>query len=204
MISVLTQGFLLGLSLIVAIGSQNAFILRQGLIGKHVFVLTFFCALADALLITVGVSGFYLVVEQYPIVIEIARFGGAAFIATYGILRFISAYKGTGMLDASSAKETQSLKMALLSCAAFTFLNPHVYLDTVILLGSIAAQFGDQAWVFGLGACIASFSFFFTLGYGAKFLRPLFEKQRSWQILDVVIGVVMSMIAINLLFFFSV
>ncbi|SES77877.1 LysE/ArgO family amino acid transporter [Thorsellia anophelis] len=204
MISIVLQGFLLGLSLIVAIGSQNAFILRQGLIGRHVFALTFFCALADALLITIGVSGFYLVVQQYPIVIDIARFAGAAFITTYGILRLISAYKGTGILDSANAKETQSLKVALLSCAAFTFLNPHVYLDTVILLGSIAAQFGQYAWLFGLGACIASFSFFFSLGYGARFLRPLFEKKRSWQILDLIIGIMMLMISINLLFFFNV
>lgn len=201
---VLIQGFLLGLSLIVAIGSQNAFLLRQGLIGKHVFALSFFCAASDALLITVGVSGFYIIVQQFPMIIEFARFGGAAFIAVYGLMRFYSAYKGNSFLDAESSAATQTLKSAVLSCAAFTFLNPHVYLDTVILLGSISAQYGQQAWLFGLGAVIGSFSFFFSLGYGARLLRPIFTKPIAWQILDVVIGFVMLFIAINLLFFVKI
>lgn len=203
MFAIVVQGFLLGLSLIMAIGSQNAFILRQGLLGRHVLAVTLFCALSDALLISAGVSGFYIVVQKFPLVIDIARYAGALFIGIYGLLKLKSAYQGTGFLDATSAKDVQSLKSALLTCAAFTFLNPHVYLDTMILLGSIAAQFGDKAWLFGLGACTSSFLFFFSLGFGARFLRPLFERKISWQILDLLIGIVMLLIAANLVFFFK-
>ncbi|MFC0180359.1 LysE/ArgO family amino acid transporter [Thorsellia kenyensis] len=196
------EGFLLGLSLIVAIGSQNAFVLRQGLLGQHVLPVIICCALSDALLITIGVSGFYIVVEKYPLVIDITRVFGIVFLCAYAILRFISAYKATSFMELSSDSHKLPLKVVLGTCLAFTFLNPHVYLDTVILLGGIASQYKENAWLFGLGACFASVVFFTGLGFLAKFLRPFFINKKSWQYLDIFIGVVMFFIAGNLLLAF--
>lgn len=192
------QGFFLGLSLIFAIGSQNAFVLRQGLLGEHVFLLCMVCAGSDALLIVAGVSGFHLVVHQAPSLLWIARYGGAAFIAGYGISRFVSAIRGNAALDLAQTGQAGSRRASLLTCLAFTFLNPHVYLDTVLLLGSASAQFGDEAWRFAAGAVTASFVFFFSLGYGATLLRPLFANPLCWRWLDVLIGVTMLAIAANL------
>lgn len=189
-------GFSLGLSLILAIGAQNAFVLKSGLTRQHVFAVVLTCALSDAILIAAGVTGFGALAEQVPWLEFAMRIFGAAFLIYYGIRNLIAAWKGGAAMDLAGG--APSLRSALLTCLALTWLNPHVYLDTVVLLGSIAAQF-DNKLAFGLGACTASFVFFFSLGYGARFLAPLFRRPVSWRILDLLIACVMFAIAASLL-----
>ncbi|MCR6656503.1 MAG: LysE/ArgO family amino acid transporter [Opitutus sp.] len=192
------SGFTLGLGLIVAIGAQNAFVLRQGLKREHVFWVCLVCALSDAVLIAAGVAGFGFVVQQLPWLIEAMRYGGAAFLIAYGIRSVLAAFRSTETLEAA-ASSAGSLRKAVLTVLAFTWLNPHVYLDTVVLLGSISTQFGDARPVFAAGAMTASFVFFFSLGYGARLLRPLFASVIAWRILDGVTAMVMFAIAAKLL-----
>jgi len=192
------SGFTLGLGLIVAIGAQNAFVLRQGLKREHVFWVCLVCALSDALLIAAGVAGFGFIVQQVPWLIEAMRYGGAAFLVAYGIRSVLAAFRSTQTLEAA-ASSAGSLRKAILTVLAFTWLNPHVYLDTVVLLGSISTQFGDARPVFAAGAMTASFAFFFSLGYGARLLRPLFASVTAWRILDGVTAMVMFAIAAKLL-----
>jgi len=180
-------GFLLSLSLIVAIGSQNAFVLRQGLRGQFVLPLVLTCAASDAILITAGVAGFGALVLAAPWLVTVTKWGGACFLFVYGALNFRSAYRGGGALEAS-AEFAPSLTKALLTCLLLTWANPHVYLDTVVLLGSVAAQFGEFNWYFGSGAMTASFVFFFALGYGASQLRGIFTSPGSWRALDAFVG----------------
>jgi L-lysine exporter family protein LysE/ArgO len=197
LISPALAGFGLGLGLIVAIGAQNAFILRQGLMRRHVFVLCLVCALADAALIVVGVAGFGTLVATSPLLIAIATLGGAAFLIGYGIVAFRRALH-PGALKAAGG-ENGSLKAALLTCLAFTFLNPHVYLDTVVLVGSLSAQYeGPARAAFGLGAAIGSFAWFFGLGYGARLLAPVFARPCAWRVLDTLIGLLMFALAAGL------
>lgn len=192
------SGFLLGLSLIVAIGAQNAFILRQGLLRQHVFVLCLICALSDALLIVAGVAGLGTLISNSPTLITVVTVGGALFLFTYAAIAFRRAWKPQGLVAAKTGEG--DLKAAVAACLAFTFLNPHVYLDTVVLLGSLSAQFeGPGRLAYGLGACIASFVWFFGLGYGARLLQPVFARPAAWRVLDVLIGVVMAAIGISLL-----
>ena len=191
-------GFLLGLSLIVAIGAQNAFVLRQGLRREHVLPVVLVCALSDAVLIALGVGGFAAIVAAAPWVQPVFTYGGAAFLLVYGARSFLSAWRGGESLMPTEGK-AGPLRTTLLTCLAFTWLNPHVYLDTVILLGSISARYANTV-AFGAGAMTASFVFFFTLGYGARLLLPLFTSPRSWQVLDAGIGLVMWAIAAKLLF----
>ncbi|MEM8629665.1 MAG: LysE/ArgO family amino acid transporter [Pseudomonadota bacterium] len=191
-------GFFLGLSLIVAIGAQNAFVLRQGLRGEHVFAVALTCALSDALLIAIGVSGFDAITEAAPWLAPVMRYGGAAFLVVYGAFAFIAAFRGGETLQ-EAAGGGGTLVAALSTCLALTWLNPHVYLDTVVLLGSVAAQYPGNSFAFGLGAVTASFFFFFTLGYGAKSLRPFFEKPIAWRLLDFSVGLVMWSVALTLL-----
>jgi L-lysine exporter family protein LysE/ArgO len=192
------SGFLLGASLIIAIGAQNAFILRQGLLRSHVFVLCLICALSDALLIAAGVGGLGTLVSQSPVLIEIVTLFGAVFLGSYAVLAFRRAMKPHAMT--ADRQNAMSLKAAVATCLAFTFLNPHVYLDTVLLLGSLsAAHQGTARMAYGVGAASASFVWFFALGYGARLLQPIFARSAAWQILDVVIGIVMSLLAISLL-----
>ncbi|MEN3792770.1 LysE/ArgO family amino acid transporter [Fulvimarina sp. MAC3] len=186
-------------SLILAIGSQNAFVLRQGLKGEHVLPIVLTCAFSDAVLITLGVTSFTTVSEILPSVEIYMRWFGAAFLVWYGATRIWAAYRGGEEGMATEGETTSSLRTAILACLAFTFLNPHVYLDTVILLGSIASQFDGRAFFFGLGAVTSSFVFFFSLGYGARLLRPLFVKPAAWRVLDGLIGLIMFMIAFALL-----
>ncbi|RYG87754.1 MAG: amino acid transporter [Alphaproteobacteria bacterium] len=193
------SGFTLGLGLIVAIGAQNAFVLRQGLKREHVFAVSLVCALSDALLIAAGVSGFGLIVDRFPWLIEAMRYGGAAFLIVYGIRSLPAAFHSTRTLQAA-AGSAGSLRTALLTCLALTWLNPHVYLDTVVLLGSVSTQFGDDRPLFAAGAMLASFGFFFALGYGARLLRPLFASVTAWRLLDGVTALVMFAIAAKLLF----
>ncbi len=192
-------GFGTGFSLILAIGAQNAFVLRQGLIRAHVFWVCLICALSDAALITVGVAGIGGLSAAVPWAIAALTWGGAAFLAVYGALSLARAFH-PGTLRAAD-QGTGSLRTALLTCLALTWLNPHVYLDTVGLIGAVSTGF--PGWrgklAFGGGAALASFVFFFCLGYGARLLAPVFARPRAWAVLDVAIAVVMWSIAITLI-----
>lgn len=192
------SGFVLGLSLILAIGAQNAFVLKQGLRREHVFWICLCCAVSDAVLILLGVGGFALLIQNIPALESIARYGGALFLGLYALLSLKSAWIGESHLEASN-KGSQPLTQAILVTLAFTWLNPHVYLDTVVLLGSVSAQYQPHQSSFALGAVLASFCFFFSLGYGARLLKPWFEKPKAWQVLDIGIALVMISIALSLI-----
>ncbi|WP_377190120.1 LysE/ArgO family amino acid transporter [Ruegeria meonggei] len=192
----LIAGFALGFSLILAIGAQNAFVLRQGLRREHVFPLCLTCAVSDAALIAAGVAGFGTLAQVLPWFETVMRYGGAIFLTWYGVRSLQSAWRGGAVMDVEKGQRT-SLRSVLLTVLAFTWLNPHVYLDTVVLIGSISAQYEDRL-AFALGAMLSSFVFFFSLGYGAGVLSPVFARPRAWQVLDVVIGVVMLAIAVKL------
>ena len=192
------EGFALGLSLILAIGSQNAFVLKQGLKNQYVFIVCLVCAFSDAILISLGVAGFGVIVKQYPQIEIVARYGGAIFLGVYAIWSFKSAFTKNHALIAN-AKNEISMSKAILICLAFTWLNPHVYLDTVVLLGSVSTQYQPNHWQFACGAMLASFAFFFALGYGARFLSPLFSNPKAWKVLDFVVGFIMTFIAISLI-----
>lgn len=194
MLSAFLSGFFLGLSLIVAIGAQNAFVLRQGLLKSHVFAVCLACAASDAVLITAGVSGFAGMADALPYLVPMMRYGGAAFLFVYGLRSFRSAV-GQAQSLAPSDATSASLSKALATCLALTWLNPHVYLDTVVLLGSISTRFPGRELSFGLGATTASFAFFFSLGYGARLLRPVFARPLAWRVLDGAIGLIMWAIA---------
>ena len=190
-------GFLLGLSLILAIGAQNAFVLRQGIAGSHVFAVCLTCALSDALLIVAGVGGFGSLTHAAPWIGPLLLWGGVGFLLAYGARSFYSAWRGQGVLAAASGGKA-ALAPVLATCLALTWLNPHVYLDTVVLLGSVAAQYPGQGWSFATGAATASFALFFALGYGARFLAPLFARPVAWRVLDGLVGLVMWTIAAGL------
>ncbi|NIZ15035.1 LysE/ArgO family amino acid transporter [Phaeobacter sp. HF9A] len=190
-------GFSLGFSLILAIGAQNAFVLRQGIRGQHVLPIVLTCALSDALLITAGVAGFGTLADWLPWFETAMRLGGVVFLTLYGLRALRAAWVGGAAMEAAGEGQL-ALWPALLTCLAFTWLNPHVYLDTLVLLGAISAQY-SPAWGFGLGAVAASFTFFFLLGYGARLLAPLFARPRAWQVLDLLIGLVMLALALKLL-----
>ena len=190
-------GFLLSLSLILAIGAQNAFVLRQGLRREHVFWVCLTCAISDALLIAAGVAGFGALAQAVPWFETVMRYGGAAFLIVYGWRNALSAWRGGAALQAEGDTPT-SLRRTLLTLMALTWLNPHVYLDTLVLLGSISAQYEDR-FAFGAGAVLASFTFFFALGYGARLLQPVFAKPFSWRLLDGIIALTMWLVAASLL-----
>jgi len=189
-------GFALGFSLILAIGAQNAFVLRQGLRREHVFALCLTCAVSDAILIAAGVAGFGALAQAAPWFETVMRYGGAVFLICYALRSFYSAWQGGAVMEVDGGRRA-SLRVTLLTVLAFTWLNPHVYLDTVVLIGSISAQYDDRL-SFAIGAMVSSFVFFFSLGYGASILTPVFARPRAWQVLDVVIGVVMLGIALKL------
>jgi L-lysine exporter family protein LysE/ArgO len=197
LLSAAISGFLLGASLIIAIGAQNAFILRQGLLRQHVFILCLICAASDAALIALGVGGLGTLVSQAPVLITAVTIGGVLFLGTYAMIAFRRALHPEAMKAANATGG--SLKAAVAACLAFTFLNPHVYLDTVVLLGSLSARFeGAGRIAYGAGAALASFIWFFGLGYGARLLEPIFARPAAWRVLDVVIGLVMAGLAISL------
>ena len=189
-------GFVAGLSLIVAIGAQNAFVLRQGIRNEHVLPVVILCAVSDLVLIVAGVAGVGALVTAHPQLMTIARYGGAAFLLGYGLLAARRALQPAVMTpgDAGSAR----LPAVLLTCLALTFLNPHVYLDTVVLLGTLASQQGDGRWRFGAGAALASLVWFFGLGFGARQLAGLFAKPVTWRILDGVIALTMIALSVSL------
>ncbi len=191
-------GFALGASLIIAIGAQNAFILRQGILRQHVFILCLICAVSDAVLIAIGVAGVGAIMEASPNLLFVIRIGGAIFLTWYAYVAFKRA-RSPEVLDESS-NDGGSFKVAIATCLAFTFLNPHVYVDTVLLVGASAPHEGDARSAYAVGAILASFVWFFGLGYGARLLEPLFKKPKAWQILDTLIGITMLLIAFGLVY----
>lgn len=192
-------GFSLSLSLILAIGSQNAFVLKQGIKQQHVLLVCTICALSDAILISLGIAGFGVVVNEYPLIETYARYGGAAFLLVYSVLSFRSAFSHSHALESEAEVYDSALKVVGISLA-FTWLNPHVYLDTVVLLGSISTQYEGRQLEFALGAILASFTFFFSLGYGARLLAPVFQNPNAWKVLEFVVGLTMLTIALTLVF----
>jgi|TARA_B100000767_G_scaffold256760_1_gene264080 L-lysine exporter family protein LysE/ArgO len=191
------SGFSLGLSLIMAIGAQNAFVLKSGLRREHIFIICTLCALSDAALIAAGIFGFGSLLDAVPSLEIVMRWAGACFLSVYGAKSFLSAWRGGASLQAAGASNT--LTASVLTCLALTWLNPHVYLDTVVLLGAVAAQHDDR-FIFGLGAVSASFVFFYALGFGARLLAPVFSKPLAWRVLDACVGALMWAIALHLFF----
>jgi L-lysine exporter family protein LysE/ArgO len=192
-----TSGFFLGLSLILAIGAQNAFVLRQGLRRERVFAVCLTCALSDAILIAAGVAGMGWLAAEAPWLAPVMTWAGAAFLVVYGALAFRRALRPGAL--AAAGRGAGSLRATLLACLALTWLNPHVWLDTVVLLGSVSAQYAGDKLAFGAGAATASFAFFFALGYGARALAPVFARPAAWRLLDIAVGAVMWSIAAKLL-----
>jgi len=192
-------GFATGFSLILAIGAQNAFVLRNGLMRTHVFWLCLFCAVSDAALIFAGVAGFGVLVERFPWFPMVMTLGGFVFLMVYGALRFKAAWDGDYAMTLEG--KGMGLSATIATAAAFTWLNPHVYLDTLGLVGAISTQYEifAERWAFGGGAITASFVFFFGLGYGARLLAPIMQSAAAWRRLDVIIGVVMWGIAAKLI-----
>lgn len=205
-------GLGLGLSLIVAIGAQNVFVLRQGIRREHVLAVVIICALSDAALIAAGVAGLGFVLSAAPWLVVVARWAGALFLLSYGILAARRAWRGGEELTTDEADAAAPgtpavgtttltgtrLAPVVLTTLALTWLNPHVYLDTVLMLGSIAATHGDERWLFAGGAIAASLVWFTALGFGARYLGRWLRTPRSWRILDAVIAVIMISIAISL------
>ena len=197
MIGTILAGFSLGFSLILPIGAQNSFVLRQGLRREHVFFVCLLCALSDAVLMLAGVFGLAAVIAGLPWLAVGMRAFGIAFLTWYGFKSFRRALTdGEALMPGQG--EAQSLARTLLMCAAMTWLNPHVYLDTVLLIGSIGQQYPGHQAEFVAGTMAASWVFFFGLGYGAAFLRPILSKPVSWRILEVLIGLCMWSIAASL------
>jgi L-lysine exporter family protein LysE/ArgO len=193
------KGFATSAALIIAIGAQNAFVLRCGLKREHVLAVVLVCAFSDALLITLGVAGLGTLVQRSPTLLLIARYGGALFLIGYGALAARRALGRTAL--AASAEAPLTLRAAIAACLAFTYLNPHCWLDTVVLLGSISSQQpAGTRTAFGAGATAASFVWFFALGFGARAMRGVFERPVAWKILDTAIALVMWGIAASLLF----
>jgi L-lysine exporter family protein LysE/ArgO len=191
-------GFALSLSLILAIGAQNAFVLRQGIRQGHVGAVVLTCIASEAILIFAGVAGFGALTRAMPALDGIARWAGALFLLAYGALSLRRALTQTETLVASGMAE-QSRSAAVLTCLAITWLNPHVYLDTVVLIGAVASQYDADRWWFGAGALSASALFFALLGYGAATLLPLFARPVSWRILDIGVALLMWAIALMLI-----
>ena len=191
------SGLGFGLSLIIAIGAQNAFVLRQGLRREHVLAVVAICALADAALIVLGIAGIGAVLGTAPWLLVAIRWGGILFLLGYAFLAARRAVR-PGTLEGDPAGASTSLRTAVATCLALTLLNPHVYLDTVVLLGSVANTHGDERWWFGAGAALGSVLLFTALGFGARALRPLFRSRTAWRVLDGGVAVVMVVLAVSL------
>ncbi|QMU59383.1 MAG: amino acid transporter [Boseongicola sp.] len=192
------SGFALGLSFIIAIGAQNVFVLRQGMMRAHVLPVVLTCAISDAVLISFGVGGFGWIIQSASWVTPLLTFGGALFLLVYGgisayrALRPKDNYEDIGKIDPGPRSS------AILTCLALTWLNPHVYLDTVVLMGTVSTHY-DSRLSFALGAIVASFTFFFSLGYGAQRLAPYFKSRTAWRFLDTMVALIMWAIAAKLL-----
>ena len=178
------SGFFTSLSLILAIGAQNAFVLKRGIKRENIFIICLICAISDAVLIFAGVFGLGSLVQSFPIIKQIALYGGFLFLLFYALKSFHSCFFKDLSMDTSGENARSNLKKNILLTLAFTWLNPHVYLDTMILIGSVSTKFKDENLIFGVGACLASFCFFFALGYLARFLAPIFARSISWKILE--------------------
>ena len=197
MIEAAATGFFTAFSLILAIGAQNTFILRQGILRSHIFVLALFCAISDAILIAAGVVGFDAIVTFYPLLPIFMSLFGSTFLFLYGAIRLRKAWQGDYTLEL--AGQSMALRPALGIVFACTWLNPHVYLDTIALIGAVSTQYnGGDKIVFGIAASTASFIFFFGLGYGARILAPIMQTPFTWRVLDVIICCIMWVIAIEL------
>lgn len=197
MITAAAAGLATGLTLIVAIGAQNAFVLRQGIARRHVRPVVAVCAVSDLVLIAAGVAGVGVLVERAPAVLDVVTWLGVAFLVGYGVLALRRAAVGGGSLE-SSDTHARTAGAAVATALALTWLNPHVYLDTVVFLGTVAATHGADRWWFGVGAGLASIAWFAGLGLGARFVHGLFTTERSWRVLDAIIGVTMIAIAVAL------
>lgn len=197
----LVTGFLLGLSLILAIGPQNAFVLRQGLLSQHVLPVVLFCALSDALLITLGIAGVSLAIKEFAEQYQPTLFLLAAgWLSVYGVQRLRDAWRGDAALQLASG-ERGSLRNTLGVAALLTFGNPHVYLDTVVLIGTLSLQYSGLAKVaFGAGAVLASLVFFSALAFAARLMLPLMRKRHAWRVIDGVIAGIMFVLAVGMLF----
>ncbi|HPF81865.1 LysE/ArgO family amino acid transporter [Nostocoides australiense] len=190
-------GMLTGAALIIAIGAQNAYVLRQGIKRSHVLPIVAICALSDAVLIAAGVGGMGAIVAAAPGLITAIKWVGAVFLVGYGVLAARRALHGEH-LDAAGGLGPTSLKAAVLTALAFTWLNPHVYLDTLVFLGSVATSHAERRWWFWAGASAASVIWFSGLGFGARLLGPLFAKPRAWRVLDGVIAALMVTLGVSL------
>jgi len=194
------KGYGISSGLIMAIGAQNAFVLKKGITKSHVFVVAILCSIIDALMITLGASGLGAIIANNVYLLDIARYGGAAFLFCYGTKSFYSSFFLTRSIEDVISDSSNNLKATIITILAVSFLNPHLYLDTVVLLGSIGAQIVEhERAYFTIGAICASCLWFFALAYGAGYLSPLFQKPISWKILDGFIGVVMWSIAVSLI-----
>jgi L-lysine exporter family protein LysE/ArgO len=190
----LVEGFGIGASLIVAIGAQNAFVLKSGLHGRHRLPIALCCALSDVLLIALGVAGVGALIAESPTLLQFVRWAGVAFLLCYGVSALRRAWRGESMQLAGD--DDRGVAVALLTTLAVTWLNPHVYLDTVVLLGGLAARYpGEGRYLFGAGAIVASFLWFFALAYGARLLAPLFTKPAAWRVLDVGVAAILLALA---------
>ncbi|WP_396334235.1 LysE/ArgO family amino acid transporter [Arthrobacter sp. lap29] len=198
----MTTGLGAGLALIIAIGAQNAFVLRQGIRGEHVGLVVLVCMLSDVVLIAAGIVGIGAVITAVPAVVVAVRLAGAAFLIGYAALAAKRAvHPGalvTGVQGSGGQQGALGRKAALVTALTLTWLNPHVYLDTVLLLGTLANQQGELRWWFGAGAIVGSVIWFSALGYGAKFLRPIFAKPGAWRVLDGLIAAVMLFLGIKM------
>ncbi|RRH77253.1 LysE/ArgO family amino acid transporter [Falsigemmobacter faecalis] len=197
MLQALLAGFATSFGLIAAIGAQNAFVLRQGLRREHVGPVVAICALSDALLIAAGVGGFGALVRATPWLGPLMMWLGAVFLFYYGSLRFRAALKGGAALMPAEGQSVP-LGKTIATCLLFTWANPHVYLDTVVLLGGLSAQYAPFQWVFGLAGAAASVIFFSALGFGARLMAPLFAQPKAWVVLEGVVGCTMWLIALSL------
>lgn len=195
----LVPGFVTGLSLIIAIGAQNAFVIRQGLLRQHVLLIVAICAISDATLIFLGTGGLGTLIQSKPSLLEFIRWFGVIYLTWFGVRSIRSAFKNQSL--EATAGSTISKSAIVSTCLSLTFLNPHVYLDTVILLGSIANQFENNRWFFAVGASFASIVWFTSIGYGARAASRFMSKPIFWKILDSLIAVVMFTIAISLAFY---
>lgn len=188
------SGYLVAISLIAAIGAQNAFVLRQGIRREHVLAVVLVCAVSDAVLIAAGVAGFGVVSQAVPWLGDVMRWGGVVFLLVYGALRFRAALRGGEALRPTEA-EAVPLGRVIITCLVLTWANPHVYLDTLVLLGSISAQYAPHGVAFGVAAALGSFTFFSLLGFGGRLLGPVFARPQAWVVLEIVVGCTMWAIA---------
>jgi len=195
-VTALLAGLLTGLSLIVAIGAQNAYVLRMGLLRQHVGLIVLICIASDIALISAGTAGVGTVVARASVVLSILRWIGVTYLAYFALSSWRRAFKDESL--AAATKAPGSTKQAVVTVLALTFLNPHVYIDTVLLLGSISNQYGDARWYFVLGASLGSLLWFTSLGYGARLMSAWMAHPRTWRILDVTIGVVIAIVALRL------